>query len=157
MKNLIIIAALSLGFGSAYAQKLKEADVPAAVKESFAKKYPGAKVEKWEKEEGEYEAEFDLNKVENSASFDANGVFLQSEVEIKVAELPKGVSDYLAKNLAGKKVKEASKITDAKGTVMYEAEVDEVDYIFDSNGSFLKTKSENEKQDDDKKEHKNKK
>ena len=146
-----MIAALSLGFGSAYAQKVKEADVPAAVKESFAKKYAGAKVEKWEKEGAEFEAEFDMGKVETSASFDASGNFLQQEVEIKVAELPKAVSEYVTKNLAGKKIKEASKITDVKGTVMYEAEVDEADYIFDSNGSFLKKEVETDKDDDDKK------
>lgn len=154
MKNVIIIAALSLGFGSAFAQKVKEADVPVVVKESFAKKYPGIKAEKWEKEGVEYEAEFDMKKVETSASFDASGIFLQSEVEIKVADLPKAVSDYVTKNLAGEKIKEASKITDAKGTVMYEAEVGEADYIFDSNGSFLKKEVETEKDDDDKKEKK---
>jgi len=154
MKNAIIIAALSLGFGSAFAQKVKEADVPVVVKESFAKKYPGIKAEKWEKEGVEYEAEFDMKKVETSASFDASGIFLQSEVEIKVADLPKAVFDYVTKNLAGEKIKEASKITDAKGTVMYEAEVGEADYIFDSNGSFLKKEVETEKDDDDKKEKK---
>jgi hypothetical protein len=151
MKTSVIVLALSLGFGSVYAQKIKEAEVPAAVKESFAKKYAGAKVEKWEKEGTEYEAEFDMDKIETSASFDANGNFLQSEVEIKVADLPKAVSDYVTKNLAGKKIKEASKITDAKGTVMYEAEVDEADYMFDSNGAFLKKEVETEKDDDDKK------
>ena len=154
MKNGIIIVALSLGFGSAYAQKMKEADVPAAVKESFTKKYAGAKVEKWEKEGAEFEAEFDMNKEEMSASFDASGNFLQAEVEIKVADLPKAVSEYVTKNLAGKKIKEASKITDAKGVVMYEAEVGEADYIFDANGVFIKKEVETDKDDDDKKEKK---
>ena len=45
----MLIVALSLGVGCANAQqKVKEADVPTAVKESFKKNFPGAKVEKWE-------------------------------------------------------------------------------------------------------------
>ena len=39
-----------LNVSLASAQKMNEADVPASVKSAFAKKYPGAKVEKWEKE-----------------------------------------------------------------------------------------------------------
>lgn len=154
MKKTMLLIALSLGLGSAVAQKIKEAEVPAVVKDSFAKKYPGIKAQEWEKEGTEYEAEFDMNKIETSASFDANGNFLQSEVEIKIADLPKGVSEYVAKNLAGKKIKEASKITEADGKVMYEAEVGEADYIFDSNGSFLKKEVDIDKGDDDKKEKK---
>jgi hypothetical protein len=151
MKNLIIILALSLGFGSAYAQKLKEADVPAAVKESFKKSYPAAKVEKWEKEGDLYEAEFMVGKVEHSVGMNAAGNVIETEMEIDVKDLPKAVSDYVTKNMPGKKIKEASKITTADGTNNYEAEVDGTDYIFDGDGKFLKKETDTEKDDDDKK------
>ncbi len=149
MKNLIFIVALSLGVGFANAQKVKEADVPAAVKDGFKKQFPASKVEGWEKEGGNYEAEFDQNKVEASALFDASGKLLETEVEIKVSELPKAVTDYMNKNVPGKKIKEASKITDAAGKISYEAEAGEADYIFDANGGFVKKEVEKEDDKDD--------
>lgn len=136
MKKSILLLAIGFTTFTSFAQKMKEADVPTAVKTTFSKQYPGIKGAKWEKENDNYEAEFDYNKVETSALFNAAGSLLETEIEIKTSELPKTVSEYVAKNLAGKKIKEASKITDAKGVVTYEAEVDEAAYIFDRWGSF---------------------
>ncbi len=134
--------AMLLNVSLASAQKINEADVPASVKSAFAKKYPGAKVEKWEKEGADYEAEFDLSKVESSAVFDVNGNFKGLEQEIKSSELPKAVTDYCAKTYAGYKLTEAAKITDSTGKVMYEAEMskgkEEFDVIFDDKGIFIK-------------------
>ena len=144
--------AVSLIAVSATAQKIKEAEVPADVKSAFAKKYPGAKVEEWEKEGGDFEAEFDWNKTESSALFSANGSFKALEQEIKIAELPKAVTDYCTKNYAAYKLNEASKITEASGKIMYEAELkkakEHFDLIFDNNGGFIKKEAETEKDDD---------
>ena len=46
--------------------------------------------------------------------------------------------EYVKKTYKEDEVKEASKITDANGTVTYEAEVKGKDLIFDSNGNFIK-------------------
>jgi thermostable 8-oxoguanine DNA glycosylase len=138
MKKSILFLAMGFITITANAQKMKEAEVPAAVKSSFMKLYPAAKVQAWEKENGNYEAEFTQNKVETSVLMSADGKLMETEMEIKASALPQGANDYVTKNLNGKKVKEASKITDAKGTVTYEAEVDEADYIFDSKGAFIK-------------------
>ncbi len=139
MKTFLFTAAFALIFGSAFAQKMKAADVPAPTKAKFTSLYPKAEGAKWEKEGANYEAEFELNEVETSAVFDATGNLVETEVEIKVSELPKAVTDYMAKNVAGSKIKEASKITDASGKITYEAEANKKDYIFDSEGTFIKT------------------
>ncbi len=153
MKTTIMLLATVLNIGLASAQKMNEADVPAIVKSAFAKKYAGAKVEKWEKEGADYEAEFDLNKVESSAVFDSNGNFKELEQEIKSSELPKAVTDYCVKTYTGYKLTEAAKITDSTGKVMYEAEMskgkEEFDVIFDDKGNFIK-KTEPEAGDEDK-------
>jgi Putative beta-lactamase-inhibitor-like, PepSY-like len=153
MKTVMLMIAAILTTGSAMSQKIKEAEVPSAVKSAFAKKYPGAKVEEWEKENTDYEAEFDLKKVESSAVFSADGAFKELEQEIKIAELPKTVTDYCTKNYAAYKLSEASKITDASGKVMYEAELkkgkEQFDLIFDDKGGFIKKETETEKDDDD--------
>lgn len=142
--------ALCLGFTIANAQDVKEADVPANVKKGFSTKYPGSKVDQWEKEGADYEAEFHLNKVESSAVFTADGTFKELEQEIKTSELPKAVTDYCTKNYAGYKLSEAAKITDAAGKVMFEAEMEKdkmaFDAIFDDKGNFVK-KSEAAKEE----------
>lgn len=119
------------------AQRLKEKDVPLKVKEAFAKKFVSIKVEEWEKENVNYEAEFDLNKEECSATFDDNGNWLETETEIKPSALPKAALDYLAKNLPAKKIKDAAKIENAEGKITYEAEVNDVDFLFDEAGNFI--------------------
>ncbi len=101
-------------------------------------KYPHSNVKKWVKEDGNYEAAFDLNKVETTITLNSGGSILETETDITTANLPKATADYLAKNFAGKKIKEASKIIDPKGVVTYEAEVDGKDYTFDANGNFIK-------------------
>jgi uncharacterized lipoprotein NlpE involved in copper resistance len=129
------------------AQKVKESEVPKAVVTSFQNNFKGVKAEKWEKEkDGTYEAEFDWNKVETSATFNADGKLKETEQEIKTSELPKTAGDYVAKNYAGHKISEAAKITSADGKITYEAEVkkgkEEMDLIFDESGTFLKKETE---------------
>ncbi|MGZ4090013.1 MAG: PepSY-like domain-containing protein [Bacteroidia bacterium] len=148
MKNLIIILALSLATGTAYSQQIKESEVPAEVKKSQEQNFPGLKVTKWEKEGANYETEFISNKVETSAEYDAKGILLGTETEINVSELPKTITDYFAKNKPGKKIKEASRIVHPTGDLNYEAEVDGMDYIFDSNGALLRSERDKEKDDD---------
>ena len=153
MKKAILLLAIGFTAITANAQKMKEADVPAEVKTAFNKQFPGAKVEKWEKEDGNYEATFVMNKVEMSALMGTTGNIMETEAEIAVSALPKAVAEYCTKNCSGKKIKEASKITDAAGKIMYEAEVDDSDYVFDANGTFIKkvTEPKDEKDDDEKK------
>lgn len=118
-------------------KKEKSADVPAVVSNAFAKQYAGV-TPKWEKEDGNYEAEFKLNGVETSVVYTAAGELKETEVEIKPSELPAAVNAYIAKNHAGASVKEAAKITDAAGVVTYEAEVKDRDLIFDAKGNLIK-------------------
>lgn len=149
MKKSILVLAMAFIALAANAQKVKEADVPPAIKAAFVKAHPNAKVDKWEKEGNNYEVEFTENKIESSVDLGPNGQILETETEIAVTALPKGVADYCTKNMPGKKIKEASKIVDAAGKVTYEAEVDDADYIFDSNGTFLEKKVEPKEADDE--------
>ena len=140
MKKVMIISAFigAIGF-SAFGQKLDASKVPAAVKSAFAKQYPGVAV-KWEKEDGKYEASFKQNRNSMSALFEANGTMIESEIDIKVADLPSAVLTYVKDHFKGKSIKEGAKITKADGTVTFEAEVAGKDVIFDANGKYIETK-----------------
>ena len=137
MKKFIAIIFAAFSISLAPAQQLKLIDVPVAVHSSFKKLYPTIKDIKWAKEGNNFEAEFDLGKIETTVVFDGNGAMVQTESEIKISELPAAATNYIATNLAGKKIKEAAKIVDVKGVITYEAEIEKADYIFDVTGKFL--------------------
>lgn len=140
MKNLVILLAAVMTVSCTNTQKLKDKDVPEVVKSALQKAYPAAKEIKWEKENGNFEAGFELGETEADYSLviDNSGNILETEIEIKAEELLAKVRDYVAKNYAGQKIKEAAKITDSKGVVTYEAELKDKDLIFDSNGNFIR-------------------
>ncbi len=118
-------------------EKHKKANVPAAVKQAFAKQYPGLTA-KWDKEDGKYEANFKHMNHEMSAIFEANGTMTESEMEISVNELPAAVRSYVKEHHKDAPIKEVAKITKANGEVNYETEVKGKDLIFDAAGKFIK-------------------
>jgi hypothetical protein len=122
---------------AACTQKLDASKVPGPVKDAFAKQFPSASAT-WEKEDGNYEAGFESREHKMSALFDANGNMSESEIEIKAAELPAAVTEYIQTNYKGYSIKEAAKITRANGEINYEAEVNGKDLLFDINGKFIK-------------------
>lgn len=138
MKKVVIIMVSGMISSGAFAQKIQDKDVPAAVKVTFEKSYPNTKEVKWDKEGDKYEASFDVNKVDNSVLFNANGNIIETEVEIELNQLPSGILDYVKTHYKGQNVKEGAKITDTKGVVTYEAEIKGLDLLFDSNGKFIK-------------------
>lgn len=159
-KVIIILSVTSFVCGNISAQDIKESDVPAAVVSAFKKQYPNVKEVEWEKEGNNYEAEIELvqvpmdgkgkkREVEKSLEYTATGELVKTEEQIEIKALPAAINDYVNKNYPGKKIKEASKITEANGTIKYEAEVEKQDLIFDANGAFLE--KEATKDDDDKK------
>jgi len=142
MKKIILILAIALFVNYANAQKIDAKDLPVTVTGAFAKLYPAIKDVKWEKENGNFEANFDLNKVETSVLFDPIGTLLETESEIKISELPKNATDYITKTYPNVKIKEASRIKDAKGVITYEAAWKGIEVTFDAKGTFIKEHKE---------------
>ncbi|MDB4922762.1 PepSY-like domain-containing protein [Mucilaginibacter sp.] len=138
-KRLILAAAIALAGSGLKAQDLKASAVPAVVKESLSKKYPEATKVSWEKEKGNYEANWGGKSGEdNSVMFTPTGTFIEIVKAIPIAGLPKSVAPYIKAHYKGAKIKEAGKVTDAAGKTMYEAEIKGMDLIFDENGNFIK-------------------
>lgn len=139
MKSFLSIAAFLLLFGFANAQSSK---IPAAVTTKFKTDYPNVTNAKWGVEGANYEAEWTTNGVETSVTYDATGKLIETEVQIATTALPAAASAYMATNVKGKKISEASRITDATGKVTYEAEAGGKDYIFDEKGTFIKVEQD---------------
>jgi phage baseplate assembly protein gpV len=141
MKKLLLSVFVMAGTmtGIALAQELKANEVPDAVRTAFAKKYPDAKKVSWEKEKGNYEANWGGKSGEdNSAVFTPTASFVEIVVSIPVSQLPAAVTPYVSKHYNGSKISEAGKVTDAAGKHMFEAEIKGKDLIFDEKGVFLK-------------------
>lgn len=139
MKNSILTFLALLFSSFAIAQRVSEKDIPNIVKSTFLVSYPDQTNVKWEKEKENYEANFTAGKTERSVLLDSNGNLLETEEEISVKKLPANALAYIQKNYKNKKIKEAAMITDAHGTVTFEAQVTSIDLIFDKQGTYIKS------------------
>lgn len=137
---VLTLVVLCAGISESFAQSVKSSEVPVAVKTALMKKYPAAKGVTWEKEKGNFEANWGgSSKEDNSVLFTPGGEFVEIVVATPVKALPAGVLDYVRRHYpAGTKITEAGKVTDAQGKLSYEAEVKGRDLIFDEKGNFLK-------------------
>jgi uncharacterized membrane protein YkoI len=154
MKKIMVLVALVLTISLAHAQKLKETDLPAAVKDSFAKRFPQAKNVSWSKEnDAEYEAEFKINGTEQSVNFDQAGKWLMTETEIKKSELPAAVQASIAKEFPGYKIEETEKTESAANGSFYEIEVEKGKVTYEvqisADGKVIKKEEEKEDKDGD--------
>src|SRR5476649_1368826 len=136
MKKTLLLAFMAIALSANLnAQDLKAKQVPTVVKAALAKKYPEATKVSWEKEKGNYEANWGGKSGEdNSVMFTPAGVFIEIVKAIKVSELPAAVAPYVKAHYKGVKIKEAGKVTDAAGKTTYEAEIKGGDLIFDEKG-----------------------
>lgn len=135
MKKASLIIIGTLAVTSLFAQTKTNKNIPLNVKNAFAKQFPSVKNVKWNKEDANFEADFDLNGLDNSALFNVNGNLLETETEIK--DLPKDILAAVKAKYPNQKVLEIAKITNSKSVVSYEVEIKGKDLIFDSNGRFL--------------------
>ena len=143
MKTVLISGLILLSFAnSAFAQKVGKVVVPAAVRTALLKKYPSATKVTWEKENGNYEANWGGKSGEdNSVQYTPNGEFIEIVNAIPVSQLPAPIVTYIKAHYKGSKITEAGRVTDAKGKISYEAEVNKKDIIFDEKGNFLKVEN----------------
>ncbi|HLX67367.1 MAG TPA: hypothetical protein VKR41_10240, partial [Puia sp.] len=94
--TLSAVAISSMISISATAQRVKSADVPAAVKTALQNKYPSASGVSWEKEKGNYEANWGgTSHEDHSVLFTPAGSFVEQVEAMPVAQLPAGVADYV--------------------------------------------------------------
>lgn len=147
MRTTLIVAILSLLIVNGYSQEQK-GTVPESIKKTFASQYPDITKVTWEiKKDGKYEAEYKINKQEISVMYDANGNLLETETDLKQADLPQAIIAVLAKDFAGYKLEEIEK-KEIKGEKTYcmEAELGEKEYklAFDESGKILKQEEEKE-------------
>jgi hypothetical protein len=134
--NLILFVFFATPMFAIHTSKNSKNEVPSVVKDSFARRFPNVKA-KWEKEDNKFEAEFKKDGKKMSATYNENGVWLETEMEISVSDLPAIITEYV-KDTHHSKIRKAYRITGVNGVVTYEVETRSKELIFNSQGSFLK-------------------
>lgn len=151
MKKLFLLVT-AIGMISLGACGQTEKEIPSAVKSSFAQKFPDASKVKWSQEnDSEWEAEFKMKGTEYSANFDVQGVWMETEYEIKKSEIPTLVKATLDKEFAGFKIEEAEVSETKNGKVfefMLEADETEMEVAIDAKGLVVKKELKNEEDED---------
>jgi len=126
----LMLAVLFCASNSLQAQK----DLPPAVQTAFAQQFPDATDVEWEMEDdGNWEIEFELGEDESTATFNAEGKWLETETEIAVDDLPEAIRAALK----GQKIREAARILKSDGATVYEVEIGNQDRLYDAGGKLL--------------------
>src|SRR5215472_3661482 len=93
---LLLTSAAGIFYYASNAQDVKSKNVPAVVKEALAKKYPSASKVTWEKEKGNYEANWGGRSGEDtSVQFTPAGEFVEEVDAMPVSQLPTAVSQFV--------------------------------------------------------------
>ncbi len=127
-------------------EMVADMSVPDAVTSAFAAEYPDATEVEWEAEGGGYEASFKNGAAEISALYSPDGTKAATEISIDASALPEAVSKAASAMGA---ITEAAQITNADGSIHYEAEVGGKDYIYDVAGNLIKEEPEEHDDEDE--------
>lgn len=137
MLKHLSIASILLGlFTVTTAQK--NIRVPAAVRSAQIARYPNAKQVVWEKENGNFEANWGGRSGEDhSVLFTPAGEFIQMVDAVSIGTLPASILRYVRLHFHGAVIKEAGLITNAKGKQTFGVEIKGRDLVFDLDGKYV--------------------
>ena len=138
MKKLILLIAVVFMISSSYAQVLTLTDVPANISKVFVKSHPKVTTVEWVKAGDNFKANYVVDSLDRSVTYNAKGKTIETEKQISVASLPTLAIKYVNENFADAYVKKSWEITNAKGKVFYNVKIKDVVLTFDSNGKYLK-------------------
>ena len=137
MKNILLVATLFVSLSVAHAQK----GVPANALSDFKTKFPTAQKVSWDKEDGNFEAEFKMGATKMSATYSTTGEWLETETGIDITALPATVFMAFKKDHEATKINAVYKIDSAK-PISYEIEykdgVKTKEVIYDAQGAIRK-------------------
>jgi hypothetical protein len=145
MKKILLATLLTTGLVmGAFAQELKESDVPAAVKTSFKTAFPNAKDVDWKMKEGKYKVDFDIDGTDHIAAFGADGKIISKGMKIRVSELPSAVTSAVKSSYAGKDIENVYRV-DKNGTVCYLVKLEgnpDTKVLYSADGQVVKEKKD---------------
>ncbi len=120
MKKIIGLLSACLLIGlMGYAQPTTPENVPAPVKEAFAKKFPAVTDVRYKMVKTDYEISFKEKGVGMSADFNSKGEWLETETIMIGSDLPKEVLTSVAANFVGFLTTNITKVEGPDNVVSY--------------------------------------
>jgi len=128
------------GIASSYAQAIDKSKVPAAVKNAFIKAYPKATDVDWEMKGGNYEADFDLQKVDHKATYTSGGKVVSFEKDIPNNQLPVLIAKSIKAKYPKGRIDDVDWINTG-GKISYKIDIEgapDVNVWYGADGKFIK-------------------
>jgi len=134
-------------FATSHAQQhVSASKLPAPVSAAFAKKFSDVKSVKWTKDGSDYQADFNKEGKMTLASFDDQGNWIRTGMQITAKELPDAVTRAIEKFYHKYKVTACAQVADSEHASYYEviavrgSEI--LELHFDTTGGELEVGSE---------------
>ena len=122
-----IIAGFAFVIGSVVAvqaQDVAEKDVPEAVKSALSQKYANATDLEWEKHGDNYEADFDVKRIDHAVMIDPSGKILMTRHDLMEKDLPQALQNAISQNYKGMRVDDVEQV-EKDGNTYYQLELDQ--------------------------------
>lgn len=117
MRLLLVFLFSCFAFSNAFSQKITPNQVPGAVGSAFRARFPQAQQDSWQlADSGAYKVQFFNQKKVQSATFSDKGVWMETETEINMNQLPAPVSKAFSSQFEGFNVQEVYQVETPKGT-----------------------------------------
>ncbi|MBV7532541.1 PepSY-like domain-containing protein [Chitinophaga sp. sic0106] len=138
MKKLMLSILLGAFMGTAVAQDIPSSQVPVAIVKAFKLKFPRTSKVDWEMKGNLYEAEFNIDRRDYKALYDAAGKLQTYKREIPASELPTAVRNTITAQYKGFRIDDADRL-EKNGKVYYQVELDgephDQKVVFNANGT----------------------
>ncbi len=116
MKKVFLLCIIALGVLSVKGQDLLDSEVPETVKKVVNNKFPEVYDLEWEKSGENFEADFELNRYDNSVWINPAGEILQQKSEISKTDLPAAVIRAIELKYANYRIDDSDKIHSGEKT-----------------------------------------
>ncbi|NEM96634.1 PepSY-like domain-containing protein [Pontibacter burrus] len=124
MKILVGFVLAGASVIAAQAQDVDSKDVPAAVKTALMQKYANATDLEWEKHGNNYEADFDVDRIDHAAMIDPSGKVLMTRRDIMKNDLPPAITSAIAQQYKSMRLDDME-LVEKDGKKYYQVELDQ--------------------------------
>lgn len=140
MKKLIFLIGFFFIAWALSAQDIAQKDVPSVVLNSFQQQFAKADDVEWEKENGQFVVEFEMDKADHKAWLDSTGKLVMHGSAVSEKEMPEAVKAAIKRDYAAYDLDDIYKIED-NNAARYAAELekgkDEMTIVYRADGSKI--------------------
>src|SRR5690606_23705028 len=121
--GILSVAIIMMSFVLLQDRDISASDVPRPVMEAFNSTFSDAYDVEWEKKGKEYEADFEIQNIDYSARFTAQGKLVMQKNDILVLDIPDAVNTIIESEYEGYHIDDVEKI-EMDGEEYFQVELD---------------------------------